>query len=1085
MFEMKSLLMAILFVSACALAAGKLTPTITIRNLSHAWGGGVRSENVDGSLRLTAKDATGPAALAAVNVAVVAGSECTFHFEARGNVRLQVMLTCEGSGKSERLDIVLPTQLTDEWLQVERKFTVPAGVTRLNFNFLIWKQTGFADIREFQFLQPVVRREIMLFDECFRQGALVNNVFSPRIPAGWSEWRGSGVTQESDTGGLSKEYSFVSKEFNSLKIPASVSGEKGWISSAIPLDALPRPMRLTADWRVTSDFSNNRSAIRLLYYNSQNKLLAQSSAFPLPTEKSDRWSSGEFQVTPRMIPPGTASMRVLLLTARDGRNPPAGSVYFGQVRIMSCENEGSFAKIRGGAPLNWFRFGDPVSFRAEGPLPEGSSAVTGKIMTAEGNKVAEITVPVAEFEERGWQFKPVEPGFYLVDFSATTPVGEISLAEEYQERAANNQIGRFTPPGGHSFAVVRERTTAGEPSELLGYQFNGATQPMKLAGGRFTRIHITWMDLEPEKGKFTWSRLDDFVNRCVADGIKPVICFYGTPRWASNNPDDTRYVVHVWAYNAYAPRDLRDWTDFVGKMTERYKDRVDTWEVWNEPHLPGYSCYWHDTPENFVAILKSAYETIKRIQPDSKIWMGGIALRYLPFYDKILSLGAGKYFDYLAIHGFGQQIAPFYALDKKHGSPVHPWVNSEWHACLLHYTDQAYKLTEEQRNLRMMLDLFRMVQQKVRMTAFFQPFNLAEKETLRFHTEGGMPLNHSSGIFRLKPYPQPLLGAVVMANFSRHFSGNISLKSGYRFGDQKAALFRSDSGNVLAFWQTTSASQPVAAELSGAISGAVVEDWEGRPVADPQNFRLRPSVLYYAIAPKIIADRNVAQNVLVDERPALPLKHDVSGVYTDKPLFSADWMLLPKNIRWNRKGFGLYRFDAASETFEKPTRFAVAIFDGKLQMVVETRDEKLYQPAVGGGMWQGDSLEIAFDPESLGYDSDRIEFIAGKGAKGDELFKSANLTLVGDLPTAWTPPGTTVETGRVNIIHSRLDKTTCYMLEFPVSELYPIIPSRSKRIRFSLLVNENDGKCRIAASHWGGGIYGGKNPALYGDLKAE
>ena len=96
---------------------------------------------------------------------------------------------------------------------------------------------------------------------------------------------------------------------------------------------------------------------------------------------------------------------------------------------------------------------------------------------------------------------------------------------------------------------------------------------------------MTWFEIEPEKGKFDWAGLDRLVDKCVKAGIKPVICFYGTPRWASNTPDDTRYVVHVWAYNAYAAKDVNDWTNFVGQLVKRYGDRVDTWEVWNEPHL--------------------------------------------------------------------------------------------------------------------------------------------------------------------------------------------------------------------------------------------------------------------------------------------------------------------------------------------------------------------------------------------------------------------------------------------------------------------------------------------------------------------
>ncbi len=1078
--------------AAAALPAAKLVQAVSQQDLKTTWGAAALSTNADGSVRLTSKNADGPASLAAVNTLVAPGAACSFSFEARGNVRLQVMLNYVGDGKkNQRVDIVMPTALSDQWQKFERSFTVPDGFSRVTLDLLIWQQTGYADIRNFQFLKPPQRNETAVFDEYFRQGELIKNVFSTRIPAGWSEWS-EGAAPQGEKGGLSKDYSYAGKAFHSLRVPVPDKGKTGWISRPTPLYHPLRPMRFTLFYRVTDDFSGGMPFVELVFLDANGKSLAgKSLRYELPAEKGNKWTGRVFPIAPADIPEGARSFRMLLGVQRADGNQ-AGAVYFGLARIMLPENDGSFAKIRGVGKFNWYRFGEPVRFQAVGTLPEGTTAVTGRVRTAGGEPAGSVTVSAVEMEQGKWSYQPREPGMYFVDFFAVTPRGEVPLEEEYQERAMNNQIGLFTP-GGHSFAAVRDRESGSAPA-LFGYQLGcspsrirslGDTevQMAKRAGGSFARFHVTWMEIEPEKGKFNWEALDYYVDKCIEAGIRPVVCFYGTPRWASNTPDDERYVVHVWAYNAYAAKDINDWTNFIEKMVTRYKDRVSTWEVWNEPHLRGYSCYWHDTPENFVKLLKSAYETIKRVQPESTVWLGGIALRYLPFYDRIIELGAGNYFDRIAIHGHGQSIGPFYVLDRKHNSPVHRWVNSEWHASLIRYTDPAYKLNETQRTLRMMVDLFSMMRQGVEEVAFFEPFNLVEKETLKLHTEGGAPLNHTSGVFRRKPYFQPMLGSVVMANFSRQFAGRITVKGFYRFADQKAVLFQSDAGTLLAFWQEGDGPEKIVPELARAVAKSTVESWEGRPVADPAGFELQPSVIYFARNPEVSSDWKEDLNILRMEQKALPLEHKISGVYSEKPLFSADGQLISGNIHWNSEGFAVHRFAGAPADFRKPTRFALALFDDKFQLVVETRDEVNNQPAEGGNMWQGDAVEFAFDIEGKGLGASRIEFLAGKTGKGDEIFKSANPSLVGDLPTEWTLPGMTVRTGRIEVRLLPDRKETLYLIELPQTELYPFIPKQGQTIRFSLIVNENDGSNRIGISHWAKGIFDAKDPTEYGDLK--
>ena len=242
---MKISLTIVAAAAVLSLPAAKLVPAVTQQDLKTTWGAAVLSTNADNSVRLTSKNSSGPASLAAVNTPVAAGATCTFSFEARGDVRLQVMLNYVGDGKkNQRVDLVMPTALTGEWRKFESSFTVPAGYSRVTLDLLIWQQTGYADIRNFQFLKPPQRNETAVFDEYFRKGELIRNKFSTRIPAGWTEWN-NGSAPQGDKGGLSKDYSFASKAFHSLRVPVPANGSTGWISRPTPLYRPLRPMRFT------------------------------------------------------------------------------------------------------------------------------------------------------------------------------------------------------------------------------------------------------------------------------------------------------------------------------------------------------------------------------------------------------------------------------------------------------------------------------------------------------------------------------------------------------------------------------------------------------------------------------------------------------------------------------------------------------------------------------------------------------------------------------------------------------------------------------------------------------------------------
>ena len=111
----------------------------------------------------------------------------------------------------------------------------------------------------------------------------------------------------------------------------------------------------------------------------------------------------------------------------------------------------------------------------------------------------------------------------------------------------------------------------------------------------WVRLTVSWATLEPTRGTYSAAYLSDLdyrVNALHAKGIKLVLTFLYTPRWASDpsfwdapptgfpSGYDPRYPVRDSALG-----DLDATAEFLAR---RYAGLVQAYECWNEPNLWGY-----------------------------------------------------------------------------------------------------------------------------------------------------------------------------------------------------------------------------------------------------------------------------------------------------------------------------------------------------------------------------------------------------------------------------------------------------------------------------------------------------------------
>jgi hypothetical protein len=187
-----------------------------------------------------------------------------------------------------------------------------------------------------------------------------------------------------------------------------------------------------------------------------------------------------------------------------------------------------------------------------------------------------------------------------------------------------------------------------------------------------------WLYVEPEPGKFEF-RLEEDVNLAIDRGMNVLGTFFWTPRWAADVPDD--WPADNIFYRCYPPQDWELFRRYVRRTVRHYKDRIHTWEAWNEPYQTG--C-WRGTPEQYVKLLQIVYETCKEEDPTCQVLgMGGTGHSVRAWNEQVLAAGAMKYMDLFDVHPeFGVDLRPeraqaqvedFYALMDRYGGRKPIW----------------------------------------------------------------------------------------------------------------------------------------------------------------------------------------------------------------------------------------------------------------------------------------------------------------------------------------------------------------------------------------------------------------------------
>ncbi len=177
------------------------------------------------------------------------------------------------------------------------------------------------------------------------------------------------------------------------------------------------------------------------------------------------------------------------------------------------------------------------------------------------------------------------------------------------------------------------------------------------AGFRWVKQEFAWREIEGAgKGAFDWSRTDRVMDQIDAHGLKVIARLGVQPQWAGGGFPEIG-----------PPNNMQDFADFTAAVAQRYKGRIDAYQIWNEPNL---AREWGNRPPNaaeYTQMLKLAYQAIKAVDPYPIIISAGLAPTTrnddvarpdIYFIQEMYDAGAAPYFDALGAHGAGYASPP-------------------------------------------------------------------------------------------------------------------------------------------------------------------------------------------------------------------------------------------------------------------------------------------------------------------------------------------------------------------------------------------------------------------------------------------
>ena len=189
---------------------------------------------------------------------------------------------------------------------------------------------------------------------------------------------------------------------------------------------------------------------------------------------------------------------------------------------------------------------------------------------------------------------------------------------------------------------------------------------------------VSWADLNPKKGVYNWTKLQEALASPIAQGREVMYVLGNTPAWAGDGSPSS------------APKDMNDVYEFVKALCGQGAGRITTYEAWNEGNL---QTFWTGTQQQLAQVTQQVRRALTDCPRGGNVVAASTGTRaegaFVTNYDAYLKELAklGWPIDGYAVHSYPSAIGgPTERLDgvtqfktmlAVNGAPVKPIYDSE------------------------------------------------------------------------------------------------------------------------------------------------------------------------------------------------------------------------------------------------------------------------------------------------------------------------------------------------------------------------------------------------------------------------
>ena len=234
---------------------------------------------------------------------------------------------------------------------------------------------------------------------------------------------------------------------------------------------------------------------------------------------------------------------------------------------------------------------------------------------------------------------------WVLGFSQTQ---HFAIADPYVE-ATSQQTQVVTPIyfGVHFHRIVVLPTEKAIPTQW---------PQMSFGSMRLWDTVTRWGNIAPSAGIWDFERMDTFVNAGIRYKAQILYTLGSTPQWASARPNEK---CPYGSGCGAEPVRLAHWEEYVRRVAQRYGDRIQSYELWNEPYFSDFSRdvgrpgFFTGSVQQMVNMAASARKILDDISPNAKLCTPGF-VNGPDRLEKFLANGGKQYVQAICYHFYAE-----------------------------------------------------------------------------------------------------------------------------------------------------------------------------------------------------------------------------------------------------------------------------------------------------------------------------------------------------------------------------------------------------------------------------------------------